>query len=433
MRLTTADKTRLLYSGMLYLMSPFIFVYLLWRSRKAPAYRKRWAERLGWHTPPVSNVVWIHAVSVGETLAAIPLVRLVQKHFPAVKIVFTTTTPTGSDRVRATFGDGVYHVYAPYDLPGAVHRFIDDINPRLLVVMETEFWPNIFFQCGRRHIPIIVANARISEKSLQGYKRFAKLTEATLSHVTAFVAQSHKDAQRLLELGAAPRRVRVTGNLKYEMAVPEHILNRAQQLRSQFGRRPVWIAASTHRGEDAIILEVFEKLCRQWMDLLLVLVPRHPERFDEVAALCGERALSMVRRTGGEPVGHDTQIYLGDTMGDLMLLYAASDIAFVGGSMVPHGGQNMLEPAALAKPVIFGAYTDNFFDISERLLEAEGASRVENSEQLYEAVQALLSRPELQTRMGTNAAAVVASNRGALKSLFLLISPVLLQNASQAR
>ncbi len=373
-----------------------------------------------------SETLWIHAVSVGETQAALPLIKALQQRYPHMTLVVTTTTPTGSARVRAALGDAVFHVYAPYDLPGAVQRFLQRTHPRVAIIMETELWPNLIHGCQQRGIPVIVANARLSERSAAGYQRVAGLTCETLKDITVIAAQAPADAQRFIALGADPARVCVTGNIKFDITPAANLQQHAATLRQTWGaQRPVWIAASTHanthNSEDEQVLTAFAAVRLALPNALLILVPRHPERFAKVTALCRKQGYNIVLRSEHKPCDASTNIYIGDSMGELMLFYAASDVAFVGGSLVAHGGHNVLEPAALGIPVITGPHTFNFADISRMLLEAGAARQVNNANELATAVIAYLQSDILRRATGENAQNLVAKNRGALAKLTALI------------
>lgn len=418
---------RHLYTAVLYLLVPWVLLRLLWRGRRAPAYRRRWRERFGFFPTTVdTDTIWVHAVSVGEAIASFPLVRRISERYPDYPVVLTTTTPTGSERVTQQLAGQVHHGYAPYDLPGAVKRFLFRTRPRVVVVMETEIWPNLYAACHARDIPVIIANARLSERSAGGYRRLAALTRDTLSHVTRVAAQSDADAGRLQALGARPEHIEVTGNLKFDITLPASLTEEAAALRRDWGtHRPVWIAASTHEGEDEQVLSAFAEIRRHSPNLLLVLVPRHPERFDRVAELCNRQGLQLVRRTAHRPCTPGTDVFLGDTMGELRLLYRGADIAFVGGSLVPTGGHNPLEPAAMQLPVIFGPHMFNFAEITGLLLEAGGAVQVDGAGQLAATVTGFLKDPARRTEIGERAIAVVEANRGALDRTMAVIEGVL--------
>ena len=408
---------RLLYTGLLYLILPLALLRLYWRGRHDAGHRRRWRERLGFFPPLPSGCLWVHAVSLGETRAALPLIRALLERYPDQPLLVTTTTLTGSRQVREALGERVLHVYAPYDLPGAVRRFLRQTRPRLAVIMETELWPNLLRQCAVAGIPTMIANARLSERSARGYARIRRLTASMLRDVTLIAAQAEADADRFRALGAP--RVEVTGNLKYDLSLPDDLPERGWQLRRELlgEERRVWIAASTHAGEDEPILAALALLRPRWPELLLLLVPRHPERFDGVAALCRQQGCKLVRRSEQRACAPDTAVFLGDTMGELLLFYAAADLAFVGGSLVDTGGHNVLEPALLGLPVLFGPHMFNFTEASQRLLAAEAAWQVTDAAALATAVDRLLADPELRRTVGQRGRAVVERHRGALAAL----------------
>jgi len=414
---------RVSYTLLYYLLLPVVFARLLWRARKAPLYRKRWGERLGFFkAPEQTGGLWLHSVSVGETIAAAPLIKQIQQCYPDLPITITTMTPTGSERVRALFGDSVFHVYVPYDTPSAVRRFLKKVRPRLALIMETELWPNLIHQCSRQQVPVLIANARLSARSARGYGLFPTLTKDMLGKVDCIAAQNQADGQRFVALGLAPKKLQVTGSVKFDIQVPSELLADAQQLRSQWGdERPVWVAASTHQGEDEPVLKAFKQLLQHCPRALLVLVPRHPERFADVAQLCRSQGFDVAVRSQQQPVSPDTQVLLADTMGELMLFYAASDIAFVGGSLVPTGGHNFLEPAALGVPVLAGPHDFNFTEISQLLVAAGGMRQLESAEQLAAEVKRLMDHPDERQIMGEAARLVVQNNGGAQQRLFELV------------
>jgi 3-deoxy-D-manno-octulosonic-acid transferase len=371
-----------------------------------------------------AGCIWLHAVSVGETRAAVPLVRALMKHYPGRRILITTMTPTGSDQVRGLFGKQVEHCYVPYDLPTAVWRFLNRTRPALAIIMETELWPNLFHQCHARDIPLILANVRMSEKSARGYRRFAGLTRATLANVSRVGAQTEDDAERLRALGAV--QVEVTGSIKFELDVPADLAAKAAALRSGFGERPVWVAASTRAGEEEQVLDAFAQLRARIPRLLLVLVPRHPERFDSVAKLCHQRGFRVERRSARQDgVAPDTAILLGDTMGELLLFHAAADVSYIGGSLVPLGGQNLLEAAAVGTPVVFGPHMFNFSDISRMALERGAGRQVQDAAELTSAVADYLENPAVRIAAGAAGQRMVTENRGALAKTLLLVRQML--------
>jgi 3-deoxy-D-manno-octulosonic-acid transferase len=414
---------RKLYTLLLYLLTPFVIARLAWRGIRAPDYWRRWPERFGSIEPALGErVIWIHAVSVGEVLATEPVVQALVEQYPEHSILLTTVTPTGSARVTALFGNAVAHVYAPYDLPAAVSKFLDRVRPQLAIVMETELWPNLFHACQQRSVPLLLVNARLSEKSVAGYQRVRSLASQTLSAVTEIAAQSELDAGRFRSLGADERRIKVTGNMKFEQRIPPSLLERAEVLRRDWGvGRAVWVAGSTHEGEDEQLLDVFRQLRQQFMDCLLVLVPRHPERFETVTELCRHRGYNTVLRSEGVSCTPDTEVFIGDSMGELPLFYAASDVAFVGGSLVRHGGHNLLEPAALGVPVVTGPHVFNFVEICELLLQAGACEKVDDTAGLLRTVSLWLEDANERHRVGQRGRQVVEKNRGALQSVLAMI------------
>ncbi|MCP5159103.1 MAG: lipid IV(A) 3-deoxy-D-manno-octulosonic acid transferase [Gammaproteobacteria bacterium] len=416
---------RLLYSGFLYLLSSLALLRLYWRGRRDPGHRQRWRERFGWIPHLPSGGLWIHAVSMGEVRAALPLIRALLGRYPERPLLVTTTTLTGSRQVQEALGDRVRHVYAPYDLPGAVRRFLHRTHPQLAIIMETELWPNLLRQCAINEIPVLIANARLSERSARGYARIRGLTASMLRDITLVAAQAEADAERFRALGAP--RVEVVGNLKYDLQLPDHLLEQGRQLRREYlgEQRPVWIAASTHAGEDELILEALIQVRSDWPDSLLVLIPRHPERFDSVATLCRQKNFNIVRRKEQRACLPETAIFLGDSMGELLLFYAAVDLAFVGGSLVPTGGHNVLEPALLGLPVLFGPHMFNFTEAATRLLEAEAAWRIADARELAAAVSRLFADPRLGREAGQRGCQVVERHRGALAMLLARIEALL--------
>ena len=412
---------RTLYTLLFHLGLPLVALRLFLRGRKAPAYRQRVAERFALRLPAMrQGGLWVHAVSVGESIAAAPMVRALLKAYPDLPVTITCMTPTGSERIRALFGDEprIQHCYLPYDLPWAAGRFLDHVRPRLGIIMETELWPNHVHQCAKRGIPVALANARLSERSARGYARFARLTRPMLDEMSLIAVQTETEAERFRSLGARPDCVRVTGSIKFDLKIDEQLPARALELRTQWSavQRPVWIAASTHEGEDPIILDAHRQLLKVHGDALLILVPRHPERFDAVHALCAAQ-FNTVRRSQGAAVGAQTQVLMGDTMGELLFLYALADIAFVGGSLVANGGHNPLEPAALSLPVVMGPHVFNFLEISAMLREAGALQQVDDAEGLATAVQRLVELPHDARHMGAAGRAVMVANQGALQRL----------------
>jgi len=413
-------RVRFLYSFLLYLLVPVALTRLAWRGLKNRGYWFRWAERFGFVPWLSGPVIWLHAVSVGEVRASAPLVKALASDYPEHRILITTMTPTGSATVRDLFGAAVTHCYVPYDLPTAVWRFLQRTRPRLALIMETELWPNLFHQCRKRNIPLVLANVRMSEKSARGYQRFAGFTRATLAGVSRVGVQTEADAERLRALGAS--QVEVTGSIKFEMEVPADLAGKLSALRHGFGERPVWVAASTRVGEEEYVLDAFTRLRERNPLLLLVLVPRHPERFDSVAKLCRQRGFRIERRSERKDgVASDTAILLGDTMGELLLFHAAADVSYIGGSLVPLGGQNLLEAAAVGTPVVFGPHMFNFSDISRMALERGAARQVRDGAGLAQAVGDYLADAGSRQAAGNAGRKMVEENRGALARTLALV------------
>ena len=413
---------RTLYTALFYLGLPLVAIRLWLRARKAPAYAKRIGERFTLGMPTLQpGGIWVHAVSVGESIAAAPMIRALLERYPALPITVTCMTPTGSERIQALFANEarIQHCYLPYDLPCAAARFLDRVQPRLAVIMETELWPNHIHQCAKRGIRVALANGRLSQRSAKGYGRFSKLTAPMLAEMSLLAVQTAAEAQRFRDLGARPETVEVTGSIKFDLTIDPQLLQRAAELRSQWQAqdRPVWIAASTHEGEDEVVLDAHRRLLGRHPDALLILVPRHPERFNSVFDLCQREGFATVRRSTGANVDAQTSVLLGDTMGELLFLYALADSAFVGGSLVPNGGHNLLEPAALAKPVLSGPHLFNFLDIAAQLREAGALAEVDDAEGLAVEVQRLFELPRDAQRMAEAGLAVMRRNQGALQRL----------------
>lgn len=419
---------RRIYNFIFYLILPLILLRLLWKSYKLPAYRKRWPERLGFlRINPLNESIWLHAVSLGETNAALPLIKSLKARYPDTNIVVTVMTPTGSARIKEVFGDSVLHFYVPYDYSGAVNRFLNYINPRLLIIMEKELWPNILHYCEKRRIPVMLANAIVSKHSLSGYRKIKTLTKNMLKNVNIIAAQTQLDAQRFIYLGAEPGKVKVIGNIKFDITIPEGLIDKAKELRAALGaNRNIWVAGSTHQGEEEKILQAHQKIKQFLPNTLLILVPRHPERFSEITELAKKQGFNVMRRSEQQAYNSETDILIGDTMGELLLFYAASDVAVVCGSFMPGiGGHNLLEPAALNIPVISGIFLDNCSEISQLLENAEALIKVNNVEELADAIIKLLKDPLLREKQSAAGFSVVARNRGVLNKLMDFIQSLL--------
>jgi 3-deoxy-D-manno-octulosonic-acid transferase len=421
---------RRLYSLLIYCAVPFAFAGVLWRGVRDRSYWQGLGERFGWGRSNPTGSIWLHAVSLGEMSAAAPLVRALRSRYPENPLVLTTATPTGRARARSSFGDSVDVRFLPYDTPGAVARFLDGIQPRLGIIMETELWPNLFRECERRGVPLVLASARLSAKSVARYRRLGSLFRGIFSANSLIAAQTAVDAERFIAIGAQSARTRVIGNIKFDMELGAGVIDRGRALRSSLGgARPTWIAGSTHAGEEELVLAAHEELradrADARADALLLLVPRHPDRFASVAELLARRGLRFTRRSSGILPDAATQVVLVDSVGELAALYAAADVAFVGGSLVPIGGHNLLEPAALGVPVLTGPYQSNGKDIARLLLEQGAALQVDDARELGATLAGLLADPDERRRMGAIGQQIVESNRGSVARLLELIEPLL--------
>lgn len=406
------------------MLTPVFVLRLFWRSRNNAAYRQRLEERFGFvPANPSLPCIWVHSVSVGETIAARPVVEHLLKTFPQCSIWITTTTPTGSDTVRRLYADRVLHSYFPYDLPGSVQRFLQRVQPTLALVMETEIWPNLYHACQQRQIPLLLLNARLSERSFKRYRALGSLTRQTLGNIRWIGARSPQDADYFQQLGASTAQTGVCGNLKFALQIPTDILAKAQHLKQQWGNRPVLVAGSTHAGEDEILLRVFARIRQSVPDTLLIIAPRHPERFEAVYNLCVGSGLNTLRRSSGQKLTAQTAILLGDSMGELLLWYALADIAFIGGSLIPHGGHNPLEAVAFGVPVVSGPYTHNFADIFPALYATGGAAEVRDEQNLYAQWLAWLQNNALRQQAGEKAAAFFAQQQDVRGCLLQHIRP----------
>jgi len=419
---------RLAYTVASYCVTPFLVGRLLWRGRRDFAYLRRIGERfgLGSRIAAQRGCVWIHAVSVGEVQAASPIVKALGSLYPDETIVVTSMTATGAGHVSKAFGRRVVHRYFPFDLPGSVARFLNRVAPRVAIIMETEIWPNLLTECRRRGIPVILANVRLSERSAAGYRRFRSLFAPVLGDVAAVAAQSREDARRVASVGAPPDLIDVTGSTKFDIPMRASLREEATTLRRMWGvSRGIWIAASTHKGEEAVVLDAFEQVLERLPESLLVLVPRHPERFRDVAAYVSRRGFEPSMRSQRPADCAGVKVFIGDTMGELPLFYAAADVAFVGGTLVERGGHNMLEPAALGLPVLFGPHVFNFAEISHRLIESGGARTVGDAASLGQAVVDYLCDSDLRHTTGSKGRAFVEDNRGAGDRVVALINSYL--------
>ena len=422
---------RYLYSCILIIISPILLIRLYFRAFTMPAYRLRVKERFGNYNfrdgyDRAKTTIWIHAVSVGEVAAAEPLVRKLRERYPEHQFFITTMTPTGSERVRSSFPQEIFHCYLPYDFPLIMYRFVNQMSPAVLIIMETELWPNLINACDKLNVKVVLANARLSEKSAKGYSRISEITRGMLSKLAVVAAQSKTDAQRLINLGANPESTVVVGNLKFNVS-QELPAGPKSALFTQIKEsgRTVIIAASTRKGEEEKLLKTIKSLVSAAPTVLFIIVPRHPERFDEVFGLFERDGFKCLRRSTATKLGADTEIVIGDSMGELNSYYRVSQIAFVGGSLVDTGCQNVLEPAALSLPILTGPSQYNFSSICENLEKKGGLITVKDEMSLKAELTRLIKDKSLRSNMGAIALAEVNANQGALSELLKIIEGLL--------
>jgi 3-deoxy-D-manno-octulosonic-acid transferase len=408
------------------LFAPVFCLVMGVRGLRDPRYRRNFSQRFGNGEAVTERSIWVHAVSVGEVQAAAVFVRTLYDRYPGVPLVVTTLTPTGDERARALLGDRANVRYLPLDLPGSVGRFFDRVNPRIAVIFETELWPNIYHECSRRRVPLVLASARLSPRSMGRYRRFISLFREVLSNRVVVAAQGEGDAERFRSLGSDPERTHVTGNLKFDFAVPANVKTKGAELREHYAAgRLVWVAGSTHGGEEAQLLEAHRQVRKAHPGALLVMAPRHPQRFNEVASWLEKQHVRFIRRSNPSARTPDLEVLLVDSLGELLDFYAMGDVAFVGGTLVTVGGHNLLEPAALGLPVLAGPHNFNSADIAKILVERGAAQIVNDSKELAERVSALLSNPAERARIGALGRECVEDNRGALDKLLSLIDPLM--------
>ncbi len=422
----SVNGSRRIYQAAAWLILPAALARAAWRSRRHTQDRGRLHERLGYGKALPEGCLWVHAVSVGETRAAAPLIRHWLKAQPACPVLVTTTTFTGAEQVRMLFGGRVVHRFAPYDIGPFVERFLARTRPRAAVMFETELWPVLYRTLARRHIPLMIANARLSERSFRGYRRIHSLMRETLAVPRFIGAQGADDARRLIALGASAATTQVTGNIKFDIEVPADLAQTGAALRQALGsERPVWVAASTHAGEEEAVLAAHRAVRQACPGALLILVPRHPERFAQVARLCAQAGFVVARRSAKDAVAAGTEVLLGDTMGELLLFFAAADCAFIGGSLVPTGGHNPLEAMAVGRPVVFGPHMFNFKEIADLALAARAARTVDDAAALGAAIGECLSDPRRRQETGERGLALVRAQAGALERTVALVEGLL--------
>ena len=417
---------RQLYNIIFYLILPIVFLRLFIKSLRSPLYKKRWLERLALCSYRSESSIWIHAVSLGEAVATTPLIKALKKKYPKIDILVTTMTPTGSSHIVKTFGDRVIHTYIPYDYSGALKRFLRYMNPKILIIMETELWPNLLHFCAKKGVPVLLANARLSSKSEKQYKKIKWFMTKILRNINVIATQSQIDTERFINIGASS--VKTIGNIKYDMSLPDNLSIMSENLSRKLNGKVVWVAASTHDDEEKQVLEAF-KIVKQVFDVLLILIPRHPERFAEISLLCKKsfKTISYKKdvRNSHKSIPLNTEIIVGDTMGDLLLFYSLADVAFIGGSLVPIGGHNLLEAALVGTPIITGTHLDNFIEISQILESKKALIKVGDYDELAGSVIKLLQNRELMREQAQRAKEVLEDNRGVLKKLLGIVDGLL--------
>lgn len=418
---------RLVYTILFALCMPFVFLKLLWRGYKAPEYRARKLERFGFFKAPnIKDSIWVHAVSVGEVLAAEPIIREIQKRYPEKRIVVTSMTPTSSALISKLFGNSVFHVYAPYDLPWLVNAFLNRVNPAFLIIMETELWPNTIHRTRLRGCPVVLANARLSERSAKGYRRLKPAVGWMLNELCLVICQHQNDAMRFASLGIDDSKISVTGSVKYDLDIEvSHLIKGKAHRQALSDQQKVWIAASTHEGEDARLLAVHRHVRKTFPDALLILVPRHPERFEAVYQLAVNQKFISYKRSLCEYIPVDAEVFVVDAMGELLDFYAASNIAFIGGSLVEVGGHNPIEPGALGLPIIMGPHVFNFEAICQQLVSVGGLLLVENDQALQAQVLSLMADANKAKQIGGAALAEINASKGAVLRVVDALSPLL--------
>ncbi|SDO33175.1 lipid IV(A) 3-deoxy-D-manno-octulosonic acid transferase [Vreelandella arcis] len=421
---------RLAYSAVLYLLSPLI-TWRIWREQ-VPTYSR--LQRLGLRLGPLppGPRLWLHCASVGEVRAARPLIEGLLARYPDYSLLVTTLTATGAQQAQALIHEQsetdqprLAHRFLPLDYPGAAKRFVARVKPALAIMFETELWPNLLHACRHQAVPVAVVNGRLSPRAFTRYQRWRPLMATTLANVSWLAAKSSADADRFNSLGCSAEVTSVVGSLKFEIPTQERALEEGERLHQQWGQRPVWVAGSTRDGEETQLLQAHRQLRTRYPNALLVVVPRHPKRFDEVATLCRNEGWSISRRSQQQPVTPQTAVYLADTLGELSALYAAGSVAYVGGSLVPLGGHNVLEPAALGRPVLSGPSIENFADVAEPLQAAGALTLVDSPEALADALVAYFADPERAQQAGQAGRATIEAQKGALARTLTGLAPLL--------
>lgn len=416
---------RQLYSLLFYLLIPLLLVRVWWRGRRLPGYRRRLKERFG-HWPPMpKGMLWVHSVSVGETIAIRPMIERWLERHPDIPVLITTMTPTGSETVKAQFSERVYHAYLPWDLPHVQRRLVRRLKPAALVIVETELWPNLLHACDEAKVPVLLANGRLSEKSMRGYQKLKALSEPMLRSLTGIAAQHQPDADRFKKLGVEPNLIEVTGSIKFDLPLSSELLSQISQYRRELQGRPVWVAASTHAGEEELLLAVHRAIRAEQPDALLILVPRHPDRFEAVASLLDREHWRYCRRSRRAKPRKMDAVFLADTLGELMLFYGAANAAVIGNSFNGGGGHNPIEPAALARPILMGPSYFNFQSIVDAMAGERSLTIVEDSEELTRRLIGLLKSQDLRDTFGQRAYVFFQQQQGALKRLETWIEKLL--------
>jgi len=414
---------RITYTIIFYLLTPLIWCYLLFRAIKAPDYRDGFFQRLGILPKSItSNGIMIHCASVGETVAAIPLIKQLLQTYPDYPIIITSTTPTGKKTALDNFGESVNHCYLPIDWPGSCQRFLKKLKPKLVILMETELWPNFLHVCGNNKIPVLLANARLSDKSLNNYAKYPKLTADLFTNVTKVAAQFNSDKKNFMTLGVSSEKLEVTGSIKFDIQIPEVTLSQQQQLKLQWIKnRPVWVAASIHPGEFRAVLNAHKFLLKALPDALLIAIPRHPEKFDELKLKCTKERLKFISRTDKQVPDDSIKVVVGDTMGEMAVFCGIADMAFVGGSLIERGGHNPLEPIACGTPVIMGQHYFNFSDVCQILINSELLQVAKSGDELASMMKVSLENKKRLTELSRKAINIIQENSGCVGKMMAQI------------